>query len=380
MTLEEIRLQIDQIDDQLLDLFMRRMDCAKQVAEVKAREHMPVLNPKREQEILDQVAEKGGEYAGAAKILFATMMDVSRALQHDALGGGEALRQLVENAPDAFECGDQRRVACPGVPGSYSHRAAEHFFQHSALDFYTRFEDVFSAVDAGKADFGVVPVENSSAGSVIDVYDLILKYRFFLVGAADLPIHHCLAAKPGAAFDGIHTVYSHPQGLAQCSEFLAKGNYQICEHTNTAAAAEMVSKQEDKQIAAICSLQAAKEYGLSVLSENIQNIHNNCTRFIVISKRPCIPVGADKISLCFSLPHTTGSLYRTLARFALHGLNLTKIESRPIPGKQFEYFFYLDFSGNVRSPEVLNLICSLSDELPNFSFLGNYREENPMEP
>lgn len=376
MTLEEIRKEIDQIDGQLLSLFISRMDCARQVAQVKAQQNLPVLNAGREQEILDQVAQEAGPYAGAAKILFSTLMDLSRALQHEALGGGDALRRLISAAPESLSCPHACRIACPGVTGSYSHQAASSFFPEKKIAFYTHFQDVFAAVQSGEAQFGVVPVENSSAGSVIDVYDLILKYRFFIVGAADLPIHHYLAAKPGAKLADIHTVYSHPQGLAQCSEFLSRGKFQICEYSNTAAAAKMVAEQDRLTVAAICSQQAVDQYGLEVLNGNIQNASNNCTRFIVIAKQPCIPEQADKISLCFSLPHTTGSLYRTLARFALHGLNLTKIESRPIPDKSFEYFFYLDFSGNVRNPEVLSLLCSLSDELPSFSFLGNYKEDS----
>lgn len=376
MTLEEIRKEIDQVDGQLLALFKRRMECARQVATVKARDHLPVLNAGREQEILNRVGEEGGEYGGAAKILFATLMDVSRALQHKALGGGDALRILIQSAPSSLPGTTGCRVACPGVSGSYSHQAAQTFFPEGDLCYYTRFPQVFSAVESGGAEFGVVPVENSSAGSVIDVYDLILKYRFFIVGAADLPIHHYLAAKSGVALGDIRTVYSHPQGLAQCSEFLNTGGYQVCEYSNTAAAAKMVAESDSQTVAAICSREAVERYGLSILSGDIQNEQNNCTRFIVIAKQPCIPSQADKISLCFSLPHTIGSLYRTLARFALHGLNLTKIESRPIPDKSFEYLFYLDFSGNVRDPEVLNLLCSLSDELPSFSFLGNYKEES----
>ena len=376
MTLEEIRGEIDQIDGQLLSLFTRRMDCARKVAQVKARQNLPVLNAGREQEILDRVGREAGCYEGAAKILFATLMDVSRALQHEALGGGDSLRQLIDASPEALSCSQTSRIACPGVTGSYSHQAAGSFFPGKNIDFYPHFQDVFAAVQSEVAQFGVVPVENSSAGSVIDVYDLILKYRFFIVGAADLPIRHCLAAKSGSKLNEIDTVYSHPQGLAQCSDFLSRGKFQICEYSNTAAAAKMVAEQDSLSIAAVCSRQAAEKYGLEILREAVQNARENCTRFIVIAKQPCIPEQADKISLCFSLPHTTGSLYRTLARFALHGLNLTKIESRPIPDKSFEYFFYLDFSGNVRNPEVLSLLCSLSDELPNFSFLGNYREDH----
>lgn len=375
MTLQEVRKEIDRLDDQLLELFARRMDCAKQVADIKRREGLPVLNPQREAEILQDVKEKGGEYGGAAQILFATLMDVSRALQHDALGGGDALRELVGAAPKELTVTKESRVACPGVPGSYSNAAAGRVFPGSPLDFYVTFDDVAQAVAQGRADYGILPVENSSAGSVTDVFDLLLRHRFYIVGATDVGIRHCLAAKKGARLEEIRQAYSHPQGLAQCTAFLSEHHLETKEYSNTAAAAEMVSKQERLDIAAVCSAEAAGHFGLEILADGIQNIQNNCTRFVVISRAPCIPEDADKISLCFSLPHTTGSLYRTLARFSLHGLNLTKIESRPIPGKSFEYFFYLDFSGNIRAPEVLNLVCGLSDELPSFSFLGNYREE-----
>ena len=225
---------------------------------------------------------------------------------------------------------------------------------------------------AGSADFGVLPVENSAAGSVTAVYDLILRYRFYIVGAVDVKVEHCLAAGKGT---GTPTAAaSHPQALSQCSEYLEAHGLKALEWSNTAAAAQYVAQECPPGVAAVCSKEAAQEYGLQILQENIQNEAENTTRFIVISKDAILPEDAGKISLCFSLPHETGSLSSVLERFAMEGLNLTKIESRPLPGKNFEYDFYLDFTGNIHHPKTLDLICALQDELPRFSFLGNYSE------
>ena len=226
------------------------------------------------------------------------------------------------------------------------------------------------------AEIGLLPVENSSAGSVSEVYDLILKYRFFISAAVTLHIHHCLAAPASADPAAIQQVFSHPQALSQCSDFLAQQGYTPVPYSNTAAAAKMVA-ETGGNLAAICSEKAAQTHGLRVLQTGIQNNRANRTRFIAISRELCIPDDAQKISLCFSLPHTTGSLYHVLARFAVNGLNLTKIESRPImgDGPQFTYDFYLDFTGNIRHAHTLDLLASLRKELPRFSFLGNYRED-----
>ena len=351
------------------------MEYAKEVARIKKAEGLPVLNASREEEILGRVSAQAGEYGDAARILYSTLMDVSRALQHDLLGGGNALREKI-NAATGGALPAPRALACQGVPGSYSEEAASLLFPHNKPVFYKSFEEVFLAVRDDKADYGILPVENSSAGSVGDVYDLILRHQFYLIGAVDLPIRHCLAAKPGVAMEELREVYSHPQGLAQCADTLRTLGLTAVPYSNTAAAAKLVSREGGAR-AAVCSERAAREYGLAVLRQDVQDQNGNCTRFIVISRSLFLPDGADKISLCFSLPHVTGSLYRTLARFALGGLNLTKIESRPIPDRRFEYLFYLDFTGNVREEKVQNLLCALSEEMPGFTFLGNYREWSP---
>ncbi len=227
---------------------------------------------------------------------------------------------------------------------------------------------------AGRTQFGVLPVENSAAGSVTGVYDLILRYRFFIVGAEAVRVEHCLAvAQRGTP---VTSVVSHPQALSQCAEYLESHGLKAVEFSNTAAAAKYVAEQKPEGVGALCSREAAQKYGLEILEEKVQDEKDNTTRFVIISKDPIFPEDATKISLCFSLSHTPGALHTVLARFAMCGLNMTKIESRPIPDKAFTYDFYLDFTGNIHEKKALDLICALHDELPRFSFLGNYCERS----
>ena len=377
MSLKPIRDEIDQIDKQLIELFTRRMECSKKVAQYKLENGMKIFNAEREQQVLDSVAEKAGEYSGSAKLLYSTIMELSRALQHDMLGSGNKLKNRIvaaqRNLP--FQS-DKVRVACFGVSGTYAHMAAKKVFPNAEPEFYSPFKEVFRAIQDGKADFGVVPIENSLAGSVTAVYDLMLKYRFYIAAAADIPVNHCLAAKKGTALENVKSIYSHEQAISQCSDFLnSRSGIKVKEYVSTAQAAKMVSEGVDVSAAAICSEEAVEEYGLEVILRGFQNNPNNTTRFIVVAKDMYIEPDSDKISLCFALPHVTGSLYSTLCRFASHGLNLTKIESRPIYGKSFEYMFYLDFAGSTSNRDTVVLICALSDELAEFSFLGNYNEK-----
>jgi len=362
------RQEIDRIDKQLLPLFLERMGCVERVGALKQQAGVPVRNAAREQEIIDRVSRQAGEMGPSAAALYRAIMAISRAREHGITGEDSALRQLERTAQHQLPS-PVDRVVCQGVRGAYSHQAAEKLFAGADISFVPEFSQVFAQVSAGA--LGVVPVENSAAGSVTAVYDLILKYRFFIVGAVDIRVDHCLAAAvPGP----VKKVLSHPQALAQCSEFLSAHGLQIQEYSNTAAAAQTVAEQKEPGLAAICSEDAADRYGLAILERGVQNVRNNTTRFVAVSKEPVFPEEAAKISLCFSLPHTTGSLYSVLQRFAAVGLNLTKIESRPIPGRSFEYDFYLDFTGSIHNPETLDLICALNAELPRFSFLGNYRE------
>ncbi len=374
MSLQPIREEIDRIDRQIIALFMKRMECSQKVAEYKRENGMSILNTEREQVVLDKAAQEAGIYGDAARQLYTAILELSRSLQHDLLDSGEALKHEICAAETELPCQDSK-VVCFGVPGTYAHQAAIKAFPDCTPDFCASFQDVFSAIRSGEADFGIVPIENSSAGSVMDVYDLMLKYRFHIALAVDIPVNHVLAAKKGAVVSALKQVYSHPQALTQCSDFFRSRRHLSAEsYLSTAAAAKMVSESDDTAIAAICSEQAAQKYGLEILMRGFQNAPHNTTRFIVISQKLYIPPDAEKISLCFSLPHTTGSLYSILCRFAANGLNLTKIESRPMPQSSFEYLFYLDFTGNISHPKTLQLMGALSEELQEFSFLGNFRE------
>ena len=376
MDLLGLRKEIDKIDEELIPLLLKRMNISQQVAKYKVERGIPVLNQQREQEILDNVAEKCGDMGEIIKTVFSATMDASRALQHKIIGGGSELRQTVEQSLcDGRITADGESIACQGVEGAYSGVAANTLFPDSPVKFYRQFEDVFEAVNKGETKFGVIPVENSTAGSVHESYDLIMKYRFYVVGAYDLPIEHCLCAKKDTEYENITDVYSHPQALSQCNNFLKNFDFTGINYTNTAAAAKLVSESDRDNIAVICSEKAAKKYGLKVLKRNIQNTSNNQTRFIVISKKLIIPGDANKISLIFSVAHKTGSLYRVLGRFSMAGLSLTKLESRPIENEAFNYHFYVDVMGSVRQESTLDLICALSDELPEFEFLGNFNEE-----
>lgn len=376
MDLNELRKEIDEIDSQLIPLLMKRMDVSERVADYKVKNNIPVLNEKREQEILDGVAQRCGDKGEVIKTIFSATMDASRALQHKIIGGGKELREQINDtlSRSAKLDLDGGFVACQGVEGAYSSVTAQKIFPDCRIKFYKQFEDVFEAVNTGDAKYGVIPVENSTAGSVHESYDLIMKYRFFVVGAYDLKIEHCLCAKQDTRYEDISDVYSHPQALSQCNNFLKNFDFTGINFSNTAAAAEFVSNSKRNDIGVICSQTAAKKYGLKILKRNIQNNNKNTTRFIVISKNLVIEPDAEKVSLIFSVAHKTGSLYRILGRFSMAGLNLTKLESRPIENSDFSYYFYVDVLGKVSDEKTLDLICALSDELPDFEFLGNFKE------
>lgn len=370
--LKEIREEIDEIDSKLLPLFLKRMDCSVRVAEVKKQANAPVLNAGREEEILAKMRDQGGKYGEEAVALYRAIMSASRLRQHQLLADGSELRELERSASRQMP---QRPagIVCQGVEGAYSHQAALQLFHDAPISFKGTWKQVFEAVENGRAQFGVLPVENSAAGSVNGVYDLILQYRFYIVGATAVKVEHCLAVWDKN--NEVTAVASHPQALSQCSEYIESHGLKAMEYSNTAAAAKYISETHPDGVAVLCSREAAEQYGLTILEEAVQNEKNNQTRFIIISKEPILPENANKISLCFSIPHTPGALHTVLERFAMRGLNMTKIESRPIPGSTFEYDFYLDFTGNLHKKETLELICALKDELPRFSFLGNYSEQ-----
>ncbi len=371
--LSEIRVEIDSIDDEIIRLFKKRMDCAKDVGIYKKANDIPVLNQGRENDILDAVEQKGEEYGAYARLLYSNIMELSRALQHNIVGSGKALKKIISGAGNELPI-ENIKVGYQGIEGANSHEATLRLFPNAKARHYKTFGDVFEAVDRGEVTYGVLPVENSTGGSVSSVYDLILKHRFYIVGALDLEIDYCLGGIRQSEFEDIEIVRTHPQSISQCAEYIARNNFEAVPCSNTAVAAQEVAREKRLSVAAICSYKAVEEYGLKVLDNHLQDDASNTTRFIVISKKLYIPFDANKISLCFSLPHVTGSLYSLLCRFNSLGLNLTKIESRPRTDKNFEYLFYLDFSGSVHSDNVIELLSQLSEEMPEFSFLGNYCE------
>ncbi|MBQ1442047.1 MAG: prephenate dehydratase [Clostridia bacterium] len=369
--LDDVRGEIDEIDKQLLELFVRRMHVAGKVAAIKKRTGAPIIQPEREQAILKRVEAEGGEFGGGARTLMATLIDISCTYQQMLLYGDDGkLRKKFLTAGKIIK---GSKIACQGTSGAYSHLAAKQFFGEDAEPvFFPGFRDVFDAVTEEYADFGVLPLENTTAGAVNDVYDLLTLHGFYIVGETDVAINHCLLAPKGASPDGIKEVYAHPQALAQCARYIQTHGFNTNEYSNNAVAAKNVARWNDPTKAAIASGVAGKQFGLDILDEGIQDIDGNQTRFIIISKHMVIRDGADKISLTFTLPHRTGSLYRVLSRFAANGMNISKIESRPLRGQNFQYRFYLDFNGNVHDERVCALICSLSTEMSYFKFLGNY--------
>ena len=371
LNLSDVREEINDIDRQMMALFVRRMHAAEKVAAVKKRDGLPIFQPQREKEILDRVEQEGGAFGSGARTLMATLIDISSSYQQMLLYGDDGkLRKKLMTARSEWK---GSKIACQGAVGAYSHLAARQFFGEDAEPlFFARFQDVVDAVTDGYSDFGVLPLENTTVGAVNDVYDLLTRHGFYIFGETDVDISHCLLAPRGARMEDIREVYAHPQALGQCARYLTLHGYVPNEYSNNAVAARQVAAWNDPARAAIASRVAGETFGLDILDENIQDIQGNQTRFIIISKHMVIRDGADKISLTFSLPHQTGSLYRVLSRFSANGMNISKIESRPLKGKNFQYRFYLDFNGNVHDEKVCALICSLSTEMSDFKFLGNY--------
>ena len=378
MDLKECRQEIDKINNEMLSLFLRRMEVSRSVAEYKAEHNLPILNHAREREILGEMTEKAGEeFENYVKTFYSVIMDLSRSYQSTILGKKDAVQKKVtdalENSPKVFP--KRALVACQGTEGAYSQIAADKFFGMEKIRYYKTFEDVFIAVRDKECEYGVLPIENSTYGTVIDVYDLMKKYSFNIVRALKLPVKHALLVKAGTRLEDIREVYSHPQAIGQCSDFFrANPNIKATECQNTAVAAKMITESDRCDVAAIASSACAELYGLKKLIDGVQNASYNFTRFICITANDYIFPGANKMSLMLTLPHTPGALYNTLAKFTAEGLNLTKLESRPIAGSDFEAQFYFDFEGTPYDKRVLNMLDALSCECESFNFLGSYLE------
>lgn len=376
MELKDYRAKIDEIDAQIAHLFAERMQAAEAIADYKAQNHLPIYHPAREREVLLSASQAAAPYSREARVVFGAMMDVSRSRQAARLAGESALTQAISRAvaetPATFP--QNATVACQGIEGAYSHQAANRLFALPQILFFQRFDGVFQAVEKGLCRYGVLPIENSSAGSVTEVYDLMKGRDFSIVRGTRLHIVHALLTR-GAKLGQIREVISHEQAVRQCAPFLkAHPEIRVTLCANTAVAAQTVANSGRDDLAAIASPACAELYGLTALPDSIQASDNNHTRFIVISKKPEIYPGANRISLMLTLPHVAGSLYRMIARFSALEMNLLKIESRPIPGRDFEFMFYFDVEASCANPEVLSLLAELESTVSQFAFLGNYAE------
>ncbi len=378
MELNDYREQIDELDDKILSLFKERMGLCSEIACYKAKNNIPTLNKSREREILERVCKDcDSQLKGYTRILFTILFDLSRSYQSKLTYKESPLAKDIENAlnetPKVFP--KEGTVACQGIEGAYSSLAAEKLIPYSNIIYFKNFEGVFQSVEQGLCEYGILPIENSIHGTVNEVYDLMKNYKFHIIRSLFLRVSHALLAKPGAKLSDIKEIFSHEQAIGQCENFLkALPNVKVTVCENTAVAAKMVSDSDRTDIAAISSPSCAELYCLSILSENIQNSDNNYTRFICISKDLKIFPGANKVSLMLSVPHKPGSLYSMISKFSALGVNLTKLESRPIPGSDFEFLFYFDMEASVYSPEVLSLLSELSLSPEVFVFLGSYSE------
>ena len=376
--IEELRAEIDAIDNSLVDLYRRRLDVAHRIGQYKQSQGLPVYDPGRERALLNRVGEAAGpEHEYGVRAMFNLLMSQSRAAQlldqRPASALGERIQAALRDTPALFP--PKAVVACQGLEGAYSQIACEKVFSAPSIVYFRQFDHVFDAVKSGLCQYGILPIENSLAGSVSGVYDSLDRHSIYIVRSVRVKIDHALLARPGVSLEDIREVWSHQQAIMQCSQFLKDHpdlQVHVCE--NTAVAARMVAESGREDIAAISSGACASLYGLNCLARDIQNNPNNHTRFICIAPQPEIYPGADHTSLMLSLPDKPGALYQLLSRFYAQGINLTRLESRPIPGRDFEFMFYFEFESSVYSPQFASLMEELSATLDQFTYLGSYSE------
>ena len=373
--LGEIRKELDRIDRSMVELFQERMKLCGQVAKTKISSNRPVRDLEREKsklETLKEMAEGDFNKRGVEE-LFIQIMAMSRKLQYGMMTKHGVIRRL-PFMPVKKLVTENARILYQGVEGAYSQAAAIQFFGEDA-DFANvkTWEDAMNALSGGRADYAVLPIENSSAGMVGDVYDLLVKYDNYIVGETEVKVEHALLGLPEAGMEDIRVVYSHPQGLMQCSKFLSEHkDWEKISTDNTAGSAKKVLEDQDISQAAIASERAGKLYGLKVLKAPINFNSANTTRFVILSSQKIYREDAGKVSICFETAHESGALYNMLSHFIYNNLNMTKIESRPMPGRTWEYRFFVDFEGNLSDPGVQNAIMGISEEAASLKILGNY--------
>lgn len=378
MNLDELRTQIDSVDDSIVTLFQQRMDIAAQIAQCKRESNMPIMQSTREREKLADVSAKSrDDMSSYLRVLYSLLFELSRTYQEKLHGTYSDLynkiSDAISNTPQLFP--RQATVACQGVEGAYSQLACEKMFANPSIQYFRNFDGIFSAIDAGFCRYGILPIENSTAGSVDKVYDLMIRHNFSIVRATRMKIDHSLLAKPGTQFGDVREIFSHEQAINQCAGFLQSlPDVKVTRCENTAVAAQQVAASSRSDVAALSSRMCADLYGLRALRAGVQDEHNNRTRFLCISKNTEIYPGADKTSVMMILPHKPGSLYKVLARLYALGINLIKLESRPMPDRDFEFMFYLDLETSVYSEEFAQLMSEIGSICEEFKYLGSYSE------
>ena len=378
MELSDYRKRLDEIDEELLRLFSERMNIAAQIASWKQENSLPVLDARREKEKLQRIEEMSDpELSDYSFTLFSMLMELSRSRQnrilHRESPETKSIEAALRDTPQLFP--EKAVVACQGVEGAYSGIACEKLFARPSIFYFSSFDAVFTAVEKGLCRYGVIPVENSTAGTVNAVYDLMVKHDFRIVRSVRIKVDHNLLVRPGTKEEDIREIYSHGQAISQCAGFLQRfPNAKIIPCENTAVAAKMVAESAEPGVAALSSRSCAKLYGLEILMSSVQDSDNNYTRFICISKNLEIYPGADHTSLMMVIRDEPGTLHHVLARFYVLGINMHKLESRPIPGRNWEYRFYFDLDTSVYSPKFIQLMGELGDICEEYEYLGSYSE------
>lgn len=378
-SLEELRVQLDQVDHEMVNLFEKRMDLCRQVGEYKIDHGRKVFDRQRENAKLADVASKVSTEFNkkGIKELYHQIMAMSRKLQYSQLVKAGALGRLPFIEIEEIDK-ENVRVVFQGTEGAYGQAAMRNYFGEHCNNFHVRtFREAMEAIEEGSADYAVLPIENSTAGAVNEVYDLLVEFENYIVGETLLPITHTLCGLPGTKLSDIKYVYSKAEALMQTTRFLdGYPDWQQISVANTAVAAKKVLEDHDQSKAAVCSAYAAEVYGLEVLADNINDESGNCTRFIVITNQKVFTKNANKISICFEqATDECGSLYRLLSHLIFNDLNMSKIESRPVEGGNWEYRFFIDIDGNLAEPAVKNAIRGLREESKNLRILGNYYKE-----
>ena len=375
MDLAELRAKLDEIDSSMVELFEKRMDICKQVAEDKIKTGKRILDKEREKQKIQTVSSLACNDFNKTGIseLFEQIMAMSRKLQYQIISENGGQGNLPFFEVEALNT-EKIRVVFQGADGAYSQAAMHTYFGEDIDSFHVEtFRDAMGAIEEGRADFAVLPIENSTAGIVSEIYDLLVEYDNYIVGEQVIPIRHCLLGVPGASIEDIEVVYSHPQSLMQSSRFLsAHSSWKQISMQNNAFATSKVAEDKDIHQAAIASELAGKIYGLQVLEDGIQNEKNNSTRFIIVTNQKIFKKDSGKVSICFEVAHESGSLYHALSHFIYNHLNVSKIESRPIENRNWEYRFFLDFEGNLSDSAVKNALRGLREETYNLKILGNY--------